>query len=167
MRNRKDRAFVLSFGLAGHGIDALTESIPGSLSESHLSGYEDPEGFEKRFSEYSNYDFSRTIVVDKRAALEERPFRAFESPLVSCKLAADEVSACPIPDPLFAGALASDPGNSFAGLLALQTIHKTQSAQPGPLDSVSPSAYAAWWKANGARIGRIVDARIVWEDTNV
>lgn len=154
----RERVAVVWFGLAGHTLE---------MERSSLHGYEDPETFQRRVDagDYVNYSIDGALVLDKREALDAKPFLAFRSPLVSAKLTGDQVNACPMPDPLFASALTHDPGNAFAGLLALHVGHKITpaSAEAGPLDSVSPVAYLAWWRHHGARTGRMVGNRIEWD----
>jgi hypothetical protein len=53
----------------------------------------------------------------------------------------------------------SDKGNAFGTLLKLQAISK----EPGPLDTVSPSYLAKWWKERGARTGKIAGDSILWD----
>ena len=152
----KEQVAVISFGLAGHSM-----TMPGSV----LSGYEKPETFERRLAAgaYANYQIDGALVIDKTPALETRPFLAYQSPLVSANLTGASVNTCPQPDPLFTAAVLEDPGNAFAGLLALQTCHQITNPEPGPLDFVSPVAYAEWWRDHGARIGRMNGQRIEWE----
>lgn len=103
-----------------------------------------------------------TPALDLLPALEtDEGFRhALRGPMVDVNLADDEVDRCPDPSPIFAAAVS---GNQFGTLLAMQSVAKAAApAAPGPLDSVSRSAFIAGWLAVGARLGHYQNGRIVW-----
>jgi hypothetical protein len=104
-----------------------------------------------------------TIAIDKRTAIETPAGYAwvFNGPMVNVDLQDGDCSECPEPSPIFAGAVA---GNEYGSLLTLQAAHKTAKKTPGPLDFVSIAEYVEGWRAVGARIGRYVAGKIVWEN---
>jgi hypothetical protein len=146
---------LLSFGLGGHS-EHYCSRKEGTLSygPSTLSGYADD--WEPR----ADVDYARCVVIDTRQAVAtpEGYKWVFTGPLCSPDLSDSEVNLCPEPSPLFAGAV----GGLYLALLA---IHGSQNQNElRSLDSVSPERYAEGWRKHGARIGRIVDGRIVWDE---
>jgi hypothetical protein len=155
--SEKRKGFVIWFGLGGHVIEAIN---------CHLSGYERPESFEARVEkgDYEDYDLEGAFVINKREILQEKPHLCLKGPLVDCKIESDTyIDRCPEPSPIFAGAVK---GNEFGTLLAMQQLGygKEKPSDPGPLDSVSPKAYAEWWKKHGASVGKFIGGKIVWDE---
>jgi hypothetical protein len=112
------------------------------------SGYGNPD------RPHASADMPEGIpCIDKRAALKtEAGLKLLlRGPMVSADLPDGEVEVCPEPSPILAAGVA---GNAFGNLLALNAAHKLVAPKtPGPLDSVSVSAYVELWRAAGARIG--------------
>jgi len=102
-------------------------------------------------------------VIDKRPAVatKEGFSWVFKGPMVNVDLDENEIEHCPVPNELFAGAMASS--NSFGTLLALQAVNGFNKPKAGPLDSVCISEYIQGWREHGARIGHYQDGEIVWE----
>lgn len=145
---------VLSFGEGGH---SELMGRHGMYANSTLSGYSRPENW--RHS--PDCDYSECIVIDKRPAIAtESGYRwVFNGPMCNPDLADGAIDRLGEVSPLMAGAMAE---NSYGALLALHATHSGPEA--GPLDRVSPAAYAAGWSRHGAKLGRIVDGAIVWDD---
>jgi len=160
---RSQKAHLIYFGLAGHGVE-LSEQREDSRSISHISGYDSPESFERclvseRRSIYPA--LAHVPVLDKRPALKKHPGYAYSSPLVDVRLSDGEVDRINKES-----ALEMLPGLSggFDTLAALAIAHKGK--EPGPLDSVSVQDYIQWWTSRGARLGRMDSSglRIIWNE---
>jgi len=84
---------------------------------------------------------------------------SLNGPLLDTTLADGEVDACPMPSEVLVAGL----GGAFLGLAALKV------ARPGwgGLDSVSLSAYVAYWRGKGASVGQRKGGVIVWDDGHV
>lgn len=106
-------------------------------------------------------DSEGAVVVDTRPAVETRDgFRwAVIGPLVNVDLPPGESRPLPACEPLIAAAVA---GTEYGTLLALHYGTQTDGIA-GPLDEVSIPAFVAGWRAVGARVGRVIDGRVVWE----
>ena len=143
---------IVSFGLAGH----IEESLNCTLS-----GYDSPEIWKPR----EDSDYTKAMVIDKRALLESSPSLAYLSPMVDCALTGQDVDPCPAPSAMLEKAI--EP-SAYGGMLALHKAVTSATKEPGPLDSISPEAFAKWWQEKGARMGAVrEDGRIVWNDGSV
>jgi len=73
---------------------------------------------------------------------------------------------CPdLTDSLMVRAMLTDPGNRYGSLAAIQLAHTmAEKPEPGPLDHVDIATYLDGWRRHGARTGRIVDGRIIWDE---
>lgn len=170
----KPRGLLIGFGLAGHGIDFLPEEMPEGLSShgSHLSGYEDPESFQRRFAagDYAGYDLENAIVVDKRARLSEFPGLAISSPMVRTTLPPKCIDrfadAC-------GGSLILDAMRTFPefaaqwGIVGAIAVAESEPgrprvSEPGGMDFVDVGTYADWWRRRGARLGVFRNGVIEW-----
>jgi hypothetical protein len=157
---------LVFFGLAGHCIE-LAPYMEGTLNygQGSLSGYDNPERFEKELASghYADYELEGALVIDKRAVLEENPGLSWKSPMCSVSIVDDlEIKRCPEVDPIMASAMR---GNQFGTLIAMQAIGygKEKPTDPGLLDDISPRAYCRWWHKYGARLGQIRNNSIVWD----
>lgn len=148
----KTQIRIISFGLAGH----IEES-----KNCTLSGYDRPEIWKPR----ADSEYSKAVVIDKRALLESSPSLAYLSPMADCGLIGEDVSLCPTPSAMLERAIAP---SSYGGMLSLHKAVTSATKEPGPLDSISPEAFAKWWRDKGARMGAVrEDGRIVWSDGTV
>jgi hypothetical protein len=133
---RDDRYLVLTRGLSG------------------LTGYPGPrEGYGPITVSIPHDDFERELenVVDDVDNLDnDNIVRAvFAAPMLDTRIPKDEVKACPdIPDYMARGF-----EGGYADLIALKIA---QPAWKG-LDFVGVEMFVAYWRANGAKIGRKVD----------
>lgn len=155
-------AVLVSFGLGGHTITCKAGVA--------VQGYESPESFCKRLEagHYSKepdpISFEDCPVLDKCSLLRKKPMLAIASPLPSASLEAGEVDRLDTRHSFVAQAMASDSGNGFGQLVrAHEACTKARPKEPGPLDSISIPDYVQWWRARGARVGRIQGSSIVWE----
>jgi hypothetical protein len=157
--SESERYFVMGFGLGGnqgHGINWTS------------SWYARPEELQSLIDNghYPSERMEGCIVIDKIAALKSPNGvkLAMNSPLCDPRLHDDEIDR-------FADAVKGS--ETFAAMLA--SVHPTNAAilsigsrdtgkEPNGLDKVSPTAYAAWWKRHGARLGVVKNGRVIWED---
>ena len=157
MANQKLRmAAVLSFGLGGHSVSYPQEGY----SNCSLSGYDSPESFQlemDRGKYASEFDYSKCVVIDKRAILRSDPRLSIASPLLKVELAPGTVER--FVDRETAARMLPSLGGAFAFLACAAVVDKQYSG----LDYVATDVYAAIWRKNGARMGRIVNNKIVWE----
>lgn len=158
-------AFLISFGLGGHGVDTRETWGEGSVSKGNISGYDSPESFERALirGEKNEYPpLSGIPVLDKRAALQKNPAFSFKSPLVDVDLQEGEIDRINTDS---ARTMLPGLSGGFETLAALAIAHEGKS-EPGPLDSVSVSDYVRWWRERGARLGHMdkTGTRIIWED---
>lgn len=102
-------------------------------------------------------------VIDKMPAIDhgDGVKMAISGPMVNVKLDAGEIYRCPEPSAVMVAAMA---GNEFGTLATLQTAQRATKQQYGALDSVDVETYARLWKEAGARLGRVHQNAIVWED---
>lgn len=102
-------------------------------------------------------------VIDKMPAIEngEGVKMAICGPMVNVKLDAGAIDRCPEPSDVMVAAMA---GNEFGALATMQVAQRATKQQYGALDSVDVETYARLWKEAGARLGRVKDNAIVWED---
>lgn len=171
---REETVGLVWFGLPGHVLECQPKKEPGCTISGHLSGYHDPDSFVEavRRGRYAGaepyetrYVFPEgTPVLDKRPALRgpHGVNLSFRSPLLNLALADQEIERCPEPSE----ALAAGVSGAFVTYLACQTAHRASGAKtPGPLDSISCAAYVAYWRAAGARVGRLREGGTVieWE----
>ena len=89
--------------------------------------------------------------------LEKSASLAFRSPLCNPKLSDRQIDRFrnikDVENSLVIQAFAQGDGQQ-RGLAALAAISLADpSDEPGPLDYVSPVAFANWWRKNGARVG--------------
>lgn len=150
-------AKLVCFGRGGDSVHyggGCTGSGYGSPESPHAAKLGDPETFP-----------DGTPVIDKRPAIETKDgFNwVFRGPMCDPDIADGDVSPCPVPSAVFAGAMAES-GNEYGSLLALQASHGFEQKQPGPLDTVSVAEYVRGWREHGARIGEYKNGQIVWTD---
>lgn len=156
----KPKGRLLFIGLPGHTVEYPRYQTKSGLKygSSSLSGYiTNPD---EAAADVADELAIGAAVIDKRAALTRKPRLAYLSPLCDVSLPDGTVDRCPEPSAMMSGAMA---GNGFGALLAMQRVHKSRSAEPGPLDSVCTSTYVAWWRDHGARVGRWNGSAIDWE----
>lgn len=159
------QAFLICFGLGGHTVEKAETWKDGTRVRGHISGYDSPESFERALAsgEKDSYPpLAGVPVLDKRAVLEANPMLSFRSPLVDVDLADDAINRV---DAGAAQRMLPGLSGGFDTLAAAAIAHAGNS-EPGPLDSVSVSAYVRWWTARGARLGRMdaTGTRIEWTD---
>lgn len=155
---KNETVLAVGFGLGGHHEDYLPK--PG-YGRCHLSGYDSPEGW----SPDEGVDYTRAVVIDKRAAVEKNHGLAYRSPLLDVTSKGIEKFPLDLVGCGMSEAIAEQ--NPTYALCA--TLHATTPPEePGPFDSVDIATYTAWWKSHGARIGSVnSQGRIVWEDGEI
>jgi hypothetical protein len=144
---------VMSFGLGGNHGDGVSDSGNTFTSSWYLNS---PDEFVKLIpGHYDPAEVDGCLVVDKREVLDKNPGLAFRSPMCKAKLSENQVDRF------------SDLGSGNSPILqafaqgdatqrtlaALAAISLQPSAEPGPLDYVSPVTFAAWWRKHGAHVG--------------
>src|SRR5882762_1694332 len=145
MPRENEKAYMIDFGLGGHGV-SLGEIRPdgGLHHKAHISGYDSPESFERALAKGDKDHYpplALVPVLDKRQVLKARPYYSYQSPLVSPSLpdgAIDRICA--------ESARSMLPGLSggFETMAALAIAHDGK-PEPGPLDTVSVGDYVRWW----------------------
>jgi len=132
-----------------------------------LNGYDHPERFELGLQDRTEREaFIGAWVIDKRSTVEEKPGNVIRSPMVDVRLGEFEVSRFAekvrhLPQAARCGVemlLSHLPGSLNPGLAVLALA---DDAFQG-LDYVSVPVYVAWWRAAGARIGRVWGNGIEW-----
>ena len=152
---RRNRIFVMSFGLGGNSGDGISKDGNVYSSSWYLSS---PDEFLKCIpSRYDPAEVDGCIVIDKREVLEQSPGLAFRSPMCKARLGDGEIDRFRdiqgVENSFVLQAFAQGDGQQrgLAALAAISLVDKSEA--PGPLDFVGPAAYAAWWKKHGARVG--------------
>ena len=134
---------VLSFGLGGNHGDGVSDSGNSFTSSWYLRS---PDEFVKAIpGHYDPSEVDGCLVIDKREALDKNPGLAYRSPLCSAKLSENQVhrfSDLNAGDSLVLRALAQGDVTQRT-LAALAAVSLEPSAEPGPLDYVSPVIFAA------------------------
>lgn len=171
-------ARLLEFGARGH---AIAYSNP-PYRNCHLSGYDSPDKFgplehwwahgpEEMISPWGSLTVPADGIpcLDKREAVKTEAGYSwvFRGPMCDPDLPDGEVDACPMPDPMFAAAVAD---NAYGSLLVEHVASRAQKRARSGLDSVSVAEYVQGWREHGAKVGRAFreadgSARIVWEVT--
>jgi len=143
--------------LGGHSIQY---SKPPA-SKCSIQGYDSPERFETELAggKYPDLDLEGVPVLDKRAALEADVRLAFDSPMVDPDLEPGTVSRFGDAGRASARAMLPALGGGFKALAATAVLDPSY----GGLDYVAADLFVEWWRARGARAGRIVGGRITWE----
>lgn len=164
---------LITFGRRGHTL--YIDDIHPEYSNVTCSGYEDPESFVKPYHWWADapgimrthldgYDMPAegVPVIDVRAAVdtEDGLKYALRGPIVNVRLKAGEVSECPIPSECMISGLVAEGGY---GALVASHIDSRVNKSRSPLDEVSVSEFVAGWREHGARVGKFIDNRIVWE----
>jgi hypothetical protein len=158
---------VMSFGLGGNHGDGVSKDGNSYQSSWYLNG---PDEFVDAIpSHYNPAEVDGCLVIDKREAVDKNPGLAVRAPLCDARLGdgaisrfndkIDGVSSLM----LEAFAQGNDQQRSLAAIAAYSLVAKIDG--PGPLDYVSPTAYAAWWQQHGARVGVLhcePEPRIEW-----
>lgn len=162
---KKQSAFLIDFGLGGHGVGYAEVTPHGTRYKGNIYGYDNPESFERALTrgEKDQYpNLAGVPVLDKREVLREHPEYSFRSPLVDADVKDGEVHRL---DTDAARRMLPGLSGGFDTLAALAITHEGK-AEPGPLDTVSVGDYVAWWTSRGARVGRMdgEGLRILWED---
>jgi hypothetical protein len=143
----EQRLAVLSIGLAG----CYAEGIDGS----HVTFYD------SRIRPYFGELVEGGYVVVKTAVLDDKPDLAVLAPMCRGNLPPGTRDAFRgAEDSIVARSIAGEPENPAAPLARLMLAAPTC----GAFDEVAPDIYAAWWQAQGARVGRRRGDRIVWSD---
>jgi hypothetical protein len=161
----RKKAFLIYFGLGGHGVEFYESRREGRRMRGHISGYDSPESFERQLSrgEEENYPpLSGVPVLDKRVILEKHPEYSFRSPLVDVDVRDGEVDRVNTES---ARSMLPRLSGGFDVMAAAAIAHEGRK-DPGPLDSVSVRDYIAWWVSRGARLGYMDEEgkRIQWEE---
>ena len=153
--SKRDRIFVMSFGLGGNSGDGITGAGNTYSSSWYLNG---PDEFVRLIPDhYDPGEVDGCLVIDKRDVLETSPGLAFRAPMCNARLGEGEIDRFrDIQDVgsslvLQAFAQGDNRQRSLAALAAISITDRTE--EPGPLDYVGPVAYAAWWQQHGARVG--------------
>ena len=157
-----DEGVEIGFGLGGHHI----EFKPcGSYGASTLSGYEDPESFERRVAagDYAKYRLEGCRVIDKRAAVERNYTLAIAMPMLGAGLAPRAVDSFMkrSEDSWFLKAFAGLEETGDYGKLARIALENKEFKG---LDYVGIDIYTELWRAAGARIGVFHGGKITWEN---
>jgi len=142
---RDDRYLVLTRGLSG------------------LTGYPGPqEGYGQSTVSIPHDDFERELgnVVDDVYIIDnldnDNIVRAvFAAPMLDTRIPKDSVYACP---DIF-GPMAMGLEGMYAGLAAMKMVRPSWTG----LDKVGIERFVDYWRKNGAKIGRKIDGKIVWE----
>lgn len=120
---------------------------------SNLSSYY--KNLEIFIKDHLNEIDDKTVILDKTAALEnnEEAIRyVINGPMVDVSLPEDEVSPAPeIPDYMV---------EMLQG--SFKSIAVNQKTNPGSLDMVSLKTHVDSWVKLGARVGKVVDGKIIW-----
>lgn len=156
MKTRK--YFLMSFGLGGNGADG----IDNHGNKFHSSWYIGPDELDKYITpeHYDPEAMEGCILLDKRAVLEDKPSLAFTSPMVSLDLKDNETNRLfdreYMKDSMTMTLLAEFAKSGWGAIIASGAV--------GGLDYVSLPAFIAWWVDKGARVGRVIDGKAVWEN---
>jgi hypothetical protein len=158
---------VMSFGLGGNHGDGVSSSGNSYSSSWYLGS---PDEFVRCIpGHYDPSEVDGCLVIDKREVVDKNPGLAIRSPMCNAKLREDEIdrfSDLKAGDSLILRAFAEGDATQRT-LAALAVISLRPYDEPAPLDYVSPVAYAAWWRKNGARVGVLScepTPRIEWAD---
>jgi hypothetical protein len=152
---KRNRIYVMSFGLGGNSGDGISKDGNVYSSSWYLSG---PDEFLTYIPKhYDPSEVDGCLVIDKREVLEKKPGLAFRAPMCKAHLSEGEIDRFKniqgVENSLVLRAFAQGDGQQ-RGLAALAAISLADPSEaPGPLDYVSPIAYAAWWRKHGARVG--------------
>ncbi len=153
--SKRDRIFVMSFGLGGNSGDGITSTGNTYTSSWYLKG---PDEFVRLIPDhYDPCEVDGCLVIDKREVLKASPGLAIRAPMCNARLGEDEIDRFrdikDVGSSLVLQAFTQG-DNTQRGLATLAAISLADpSDEPGPLDFVSPAAYAAWWRKHGARVG--------------
>ena len=147
----KDHAKLVVFNRSGHTI------YLGNHRK--LSGYRTPDEPPTPSAELAIPDGTPALDIVHAVDTVDGFRMVIQGPMVDVDLLDGEISRCPTPSPLMAGAMASDNDNAFGQLLALQAVTE----KPGPLDSICTVEYIERWRQAGARIGCYRNGKIDWE----
>ena len=149
------RILVMSFGLGGNHGDGVSNDGNTYSSSWYLAG---PDEFVKLIpGHYNPSEVDGCLVIDKREALERKASLAFRAPMCRATLSEGEIDRLSdikgVESSLVLQAFAQGDGQqqTLAALAAISLANS--SSEPGPMDYVSPVAYAAWWQQRGARVG--------------
>ena len=144
---------VMSFGLGGNHGDGVSNSGNTFTSSWYLNS---PDEFVKAIpGHYDPSEVDGCVIIDKREVLDKNPGLAYRSPMCKAKLSENQVdrfSDLKAGDSLILRAFAEGDATQRT-LAALAAVSLQPSAEPGPLDYVSPVTFAAWWRKHGARVG--------------
>lgn len=159
---KKYKAKLVEFGNGGH-----TENYG---RHHRCSGYDRPHNW--RISK--DTDYSDCIFLDKIPAIatDEGYKWVFSGPLVDVDLKDGECNELGEVSEILEMAM---DGNAYGNLLKLHNAQKAKSddvekakklktKKRGALDQVSRKEYVLGWLERGARIGRLVNGELVWED---
>jgi len=153
--SKRDRIFVMSFGLGGNSGDGITSTGNVYSSSWYLKG---PDEFVRLIPDhYDPGEVDGCLVIDKRGVLEQAPGLAIRAPMCNARLGEGEIDRFrdirDVGSSLVLQAFAQG-DNTQRGLAALAAISLVDpSEEPGSLDYVGPVAYVAWWRKHGARVG--------------
>lgn len=136
----------------------------------HLSSYSrDLEGF---ISEHAT-EAEGSIVVDLLPCVEREEFvsAVMRAPLCDPTLAPGDINAPTFHDDgAFGLATAATIAGNYLGAFGVSAVltaeAKTDDAEPGPFDSVSPQRLARYWREHGATVGVVREGSIIWEGGN-
>jgi hypothetical protein len=166
MKAHKNRVLLLTFGLGGHQAYLAPEE---GFGQGTISGYDSPESFWRNRRANEEDDYEGAVVIDKCGLLNRSPKAValvMRAPMVDTRLKAGECTECPdLANSLVAQAVMSDPGNGF-GQIARYSLAQGKTDKRNGLDSVSVEEYTDYWRAAGARIGKVVNGSYEWEDSN-
>lgn len=144
--------YVMSFGLGGNGAEGMDGEQPF-----HSSWYIRPDELQRYIcnNHYKPEEMEGCWLIDKIAVLEKDPFLAYKSPMVNLKESSrfKDIKV----DPVFGNAV-------FKGFGAVGTCAKIAQADDKfeGMDYVSVEYYINWWKDKGARIGQVLNGKVVW-----
>ncbi len=147
---------VMSFGLGGNHGDGVSTTGNTYTTSWYLSS---PEQFVECIpGHYDPSEVDGCVVIDKREILDQKPGLAYRSPMCNAKLSENEVdrfSDLKAGDSLVLRAFAQGDATQRT-LAALAALSLQPSAEPGPLDYVSPVTFAAWWRKHGGPTGEVI-----------
>jgi hypothetical protein len=155
---------IMTFGLGGNGADIIDDKPDEHMcATSHSSWYLKPDELQRYIcnEHYKPEEIEGCILVNIRDVVEKNYMLAIKAPMCNPKLNDEEIDR-------FNVSALSDPITSelVKGFAANGGAMAVAAAACGGLDSVSPKALAAWWKAQGATIGIVKNGKVTWENNN-
>lgn len=140
-----EKVKLVTFGLGGHG-----EYCEGCK----INGYYRPGNFKAS----KDRDYEGAVVLDQRGVFERRPMLALSEPMVNVNIT--EVERCPEPSSMMKEGLQG----GFKTLLNMNEVQRKSGSEFSGLDQIPLSMYVERWRGYGARVGKITNDEIAWEE---